>query len=99
MNDLHAMRTIVASHLHIPRINKIVKHERGTGKSSWGENSIFIELVKHGSNKVQTGTFWCKLRYSTLFFIFVKLLTVRPQKIKNQKNKEQKNDFVRNYRK
>ena len=33
-------------------------YERGPGKSSWGENSIFNEIVKYGSNLVQTGTFW-----------------------------------------
>ena len=61
--------------------------KRGTGKSSWGENSIFNEIVKYGSNKVLFGANWdiqCHFSF---------LLSVRPQKIKNTKNKKQKNWF------
>ena len=62
--------------------------KRGTGKSSWGENSIFNEIVKYGSNKVQIGTFWCKLRYPTSFFIFTYCKALKNQEPKKQETKK-----------
>ena len=63
------------------------KFLKGHWKIQLGENSIFNEIVKYGSNKVLFGANWdiqCHFSF---------LLSVRPQKIKNTKNKKQKNWF------